>query len=84
MQPIFHFFFRLLFAFLAAKFLGRFFGLSGLGPLIGLTCLFLGNVYLFDYLDYRSRTAWRRSHSITPSKPDVPVASPPQEGTPEA
>jgi hypothetical protein len=81
MQPIFHFFFRLLFAFLAAKFLGRVFDLAGLGPLIGLTLLFLGNVYLFDYLDYRSRTAWRRSQGI--SRPQ-PVASPPPEDTPEA
>jgi hypothetical protein len=80
-QPIFHFFFRLLFAFLAAKFLGRFFGLAGLGPLIGLTLLFLGNVYLFDYLDYRSRTAWRRSQSL--NRPQ-PIPSPPPEETPEA
>jgi hypothetical protein len=80
-QPIFHFFFRLLFAFLAAKFLGRFFGLAGLGPLIGLTLLFLGNVYLFDYLDYRSRTAWRRSQGF--NRPH-PVPSPPPEETPEA
>ena len=78
---IFTFFFRLLFSFLAAKFLGRFFGLPGMGPLIGLTCLFLGNVYLFDYLDYRSRTAWRRSQGI--SRPQ-PVTSPSREETPEA
>jgi hypothetical protein len=65
MQPIFSFFFRLLFAFLAARFLGRVFGLDGLGPLIGLTCLIMGNIYLFDYLDYRSRTAWRRSQNLS-------------------
>ena len=81
MQPIFHFFFRLLFSFLAAKFLGRFFGLEGIGPLIGLTLLFMGNIYLFDYLDYRSRTAWRRSQDL--SRPQ-PVPSPPPEETPEA
>ena len=85
MQPVFHFFFRLLFAFLAAKFLGCFFGLAGLGPLVGLTLLFLGNVYLFDYLDYRSRTAWRRgqrcrtpcpSPEIPPPPPDIPPPPP--------
>jgi len=81
MQPIFHFFFRLLIAFLAAKLLGFFFGLGGPGPLIGLTLLFLGNVYLFDYLDYRSRTAWRRSQSI---RQQQPVSSPPRKNTPEA
>jgi hypothetical protein len=81
MQPVFHFFFRLLFAFLAAKFLGLVFGLTGIGPLIGLTLLFLGNVYLFDYLDYRSRTAWRRRQSL--SRPQT-GASPPREEPPEA
>ena len=81
MQPIFHFFFRLLFAFLAAKFLGRFFGLAGLGPLIGLTLLFLGNIYLFDYLDYRSRTSWRRRQ---PRSRPQPVPAPSPEETPEA
>jgi hypothetical protein len=84
LQPVFHFFFRLLFAFLAAKFLGRFFGLGGLGPLLGLTLLFLGNVYLFDYLDYRSRTAWRRRQALSRPKSVPPVASPPPEETPEA
>jgi hypothetical protein len=78
MQPIFHFFFRLLFAFLAAKLLGRFFGLTGMGPLIGLTLLFLGNVYLFDFLDYRSRTSWRRRQS---NNRPPPVPSPPPEET---
>jgi hypothetical protein len=81
MRYIFTFFFRLLIAFLAAKFLGRFFGLAGLGPLIGLTCLFLGNVYLFDYLDFRSRNAWRRSQGL--SRPQ-PVTSHPREEIPEA
>ncbi len=84
MQPIFSFFFRLLFAFLAAKFLARFFGLESLGSLIGLTCLFLGNIYLFDYLDYRSRTAWRRSQDFSRPKSVLPVAAPPAEESREA
>jgi hypothetical protein len=83
MQPIFSFFFRLLLAFLAAKFLGRFLGLESLGSLIGLTCLILGNVYLFDYLDYRSRTAWRRSHPLSRPKSAPPVPPTPPEQTQE-
>jgi hypothetical protein len=60
MHLIFTIFFRLFFAFLAAKFLARFLGLESLGSLLVLTFLLLGNIYLFDYLDYRSRTSWRR------------------------
>ena len=84
MRYIFTLFFRLFFAFLAAKFLARFFGLESLVSLIGLTCLFLGNVYLFDYLDYRSRTAWRRSQAISRPKSVLPAPLSPQEETPEA
>jgi hypothetical protein len=83
MQPIFSFFFRLLFAFLAAKFLARFFGLESLAPLLGLTLLFLGNIYLFDYLDYRSHTAWRRSQGLSRPKSGLPAAAPPPEETRE-
>jgi hypothetical protein len=80
MQPVFAFFVRLLLAFIAAKFLLYLLRLEGLGPLIGLTLLFLGNVYLFDYLDYRSRTAWRRSQEARrpQAAPPVPPASPEQ------
>jgi hypothetical protein len=84
MRYIFTFFFRLLLAFLAAKFLGFFFGLTGRGPLIGLTCLFLGNAYLFDYLDHRSHTAWRRRQGLSQPNPILPTASAPREETPEA
>ena len=84
MQPVFSFFFRLFFAFIAAKLLSIFFGLPGLGSLIGLTCLILGNVYLFDYLDYRSRTAWRRSHGINKSDSVLPVPPSSSKETSEA
>jgi hypothetical protein len=83
MQPTFTFFFRLLVAFLAARFLGRFIGLDGLGVLIGLTCLIMGNIYLFDYLDYRSRTAWRRRRGLSLPQSVRPVASSSPEETPE-
>jgi hypothetical protein len=83
MHHIFTFFFRLFLAFLAAKFLARFFDLPGLGALVGLTLLFLGNIYLFDYLDYRSHTSWRRRAARPPvTASPVPSATP--EQTPEA
>jgi hypothetical protein len=83
MQPVFSFFFRLFLAFLAARFLARFFALESLGSLIGLTLLFLGNVYLFDYLDYRSRTAWRRSHAASQPRSAPPAPPTPPKQTQE-
>lgn len=79
MQPVFAFFFRLFIAFLAAKFLAYFLRLPGVGVLIGLTVLFLGNVYLFDYLDYRSRTAWRRSQAVRHPRTTQSFPPPPPE-----
>jgi len=77
MRPIFSFFLRLFFAFLAARFLARFLGLEGLGSLLGLTFLLLGNIYLFDYLDYRSRTSWRRRAARPPAAaPEMLIPSP--------
>jgi len=93
MKYIFSFFFRFLLAFLAAKFLARFFGLQGWGSLLGLTGLFLANIYLFDYLDYRSRSAWCRPSSwrVPPfwrrlwKRQEPPAAAPPPpEEPPEA
>jgi hypothetical protein len=84
MQPVFSFFFRLFFAFLAAKLLSIIFGLPGLGPLIGLTCLIMGNLYLFDYLDYRSRTAWRRSQFFRRPRSVLPVPPSSSQETSEA
>uniref|UniRef100_A0A7C3V6G8 Uncharacterized protein n=1 Tax=Desulfobacca acetoxidans TaxID=60893 RepID=A0A7C3V6G8_9BACT len=81
MQHLFAIFFRLFFAFLAAKFLARVFGLDNLMVLIGLTLLFLANIYLFDYLDHRSRTSWRRRAQAQPSDPapEIPLPPPPPE-----
>jgi hypothetical protein len=77
MQYAFSFFFKFLLAFLAAKFLARFFGLQGWGSLLGLTALFLANIYLFDYLDFRSRSAWRHRSGL---RQEPPATAPP---TPE-
>ena len=81
MHHLFTFFSRLFFAFLAAKLLTGLVGLPGLNPLVGLTFLFLGNVYLFDYLDYRSRSSWRRRAprpltTPAPAPPTAPGAPP--------
>jgi hypothetical protein len=78
MRHLFTFFFRLFFAFLAAKLLAGLVGLAGLNPLIILTGLLLANIYLFDFLDYRSRTSWRRRRSSQAPEqaPPVPPAGP--------
>jgi hypothetical protein len=83
MQQVFSFFFRFLLAFLAAKFLARFFGLQGWGSLLGLTALFLVNIYLFDYLDYRSRTSWRRQRNLR-QEPSAAASPPPEDIPPES
>jgi hypothetical protein len=85
MQHIFTFFIRLLFAFLAAKFLARLFGLEGLGYWLGLTLAFLANVYFFDYLDSRGQYIFRRR--LTPRQdtpPSSPTPPPSAETPPEA
>ena len=77
MPHLYTFVFRLFFAFLAAKLLVTLAGLPGLNSLLGLTFLLLGNVYLFDYLDYRSRHSWRQRAARTPdAAPSVPAAAP--------
>jgi hypothetical protein len=78
MQHLFTFFLRLLVAFLAAKFLTRYFGLEGLGYWLGITLAFLANVYFFDYLDYRGHAIFRRRltpHQDTPPSPPPPPSA---------
>ncbi len=85
MKHVFNFFVRLLVSFLFAKFLTRHFGLEGLGYWIGLTLAFLGNIYFFEYLDYRGHAIFRRRlppRQDTPSGPSPP--SPSAETPPEA
>jgi len=59
MKVFFTFFLRLFFCFVAAKFLLRVLGLDTQAYLIALTVIFLGNLYGFDYLEYRDRIAFR-------------------------
>jgi hypothetical protein len=60
MTSVFSFFLRLFFCFVAAKFLLRALELDSVDYLLGLTAIFLANVYLFDYLEYRDRLVFFR------------------------
>jgi hypothetical protein len=57
MSKAFSFFLRLFLCFVAARFLLQAIGVEGRGYLVGLTLLFLVNVYWFSYLVFRDRTA---------------------------
>jgi hypothetical protein len=57
MSTAFSFFLRLFLCFVAARLLLQAVGVGGRGYLVGLTILFLVNVYWFSYLVFRDRTA---------------------------
>jgi hypothetical protein len=57
MSTAFSFFLRLFLCFVAARLLLHAVGVGGRGYLVGLTILFLVNVYWFSYLVFRDRTA---------------------------
>jgi hypothetical protein len=57
MRVAFSFFLRLFLCFVAARLLLRAIGVEGRDYLVGLTLLFLINVYWFSYLVFRDRTA---------------------------
>ena len=57
MSKAFSFFLRLFLCFVAARFLLQAIGVEGRDYLVGLTVLFLVNVYWFSYLVFRDRTA---------------------------
>jgi hypothetical protein len=77
MQTAFSFFLRLFFCLVAAKLFLRVSRLDGLGFLLGLTALLLANVYLFDYLEYRDRLAFRRPRERGEAGPEPPPPDPP-------
>ena len=56
MSTAFSFFLRLFLCFVAARFLLQAIGVEGRDYLVGLTLLFLVNVYWFSYLVFRDRT----------------------------
>lgn len=70
MSTAFNFFLRLFLCFVGAKFLLHAIGVPGRGYLIGLTILFLVNVYWFSYLVFRNRTE-------SPAQPPSPVVPEP-------
>ena len=76
MKVFFTFFLRLFFCFVAAKFLLRVLGLDTQACLIALTAIFLGNLYVFDYLEYRDRIAFRLRK---PARPTPETAAPGEE-----
>ncbi len=55
MSAVFSFFLRLFLCFVAARFLLQAIGVAGRDYLVGLTLLFLANVYWFSYLVFRDR-----------------------------
>ena len=57
MSAVFSFFLRLFLCFVAARFLLQAIGVEGRDYLVGLTILFLANVYWFSYLVFRDRAA---------------------------
>ena len=56
MSTAFSFFLKLFLCFVAARFLLQAIAVEGRGYLVGLTILFLVNVYWFSYLVFRDRT----------------------------
>jgi hypothetical protein len=77
MKVIFIFFLRLFFCLVFAKFILRAVGQDSQNYLIALTLLLLGNIYWFDYLQYRSRIAFRLRKLEKPAA--NPEAAKPEE-----
>jgi hypothetical protein len=80
MGAVFSFFLRLFLCFVAARFLLQAIGLEGRDYLVGLTLLFLVNVYWFSYLVFRDRTAPTVKAGRQPS--GSPVAAAPEAKEP--
>ena len=87
MSKAFSFFLRLFLCFVAARFLLQAIGVEGRDYLVGLTLLFLVNVYWFSYLVFRDRTAapveadrhppgGLKAAAPEPEDPPVPPAPP--------
>jgi len=85
MSTVFSFFLRLFLCFVAARFILQAIGVEGRDYLVGLTLLFLVNVYWFSYLVFRDRTAPRggadrdppqSSATFEPEEPPVNQAPP--------
>jgi hypothetical protein len=77
MGTAFSFFLRLFLCFVAARFLLQAIGVEGRDYLVGLTLLFLVNVYWFSYLVFRDRT-------VAPVEAKSGASGSPMAATPEA
>ena len=80
MSAAFSFFLRLFLCFVAARFLLQAIGVEGRDYLVGLTLLFLVNVYWFSYLVFRDRTAPTVEAKCDPS--GSPMAAAPEAEEP--
>ena len=81
MSTAFSFFLRLFLCFVAARFLLQAIGVEGRDYLVGLTLLFLVNVYWFSYLVFRDRTAPAVEAKRHPRGSPI-AAAPEAEGSP--
>jgi hypothetical protein len=79
MSKVFSFFLRLFLCFVAARFLLQAIGVEGRNYLVGLTLLFLVNVYWFSYLVFRDRTAAPVETRPQPSGSPAVAAPEPEE-----
>ena len=82
MSTAFSFFLRLFLCFVAARFLLQAIGVEGRDYLVGLTVLFLVNVYWFSYLVFRDRTAPQVEAKRDP--PGRPAGAAPEAEAPPA
>ena len=80
MSTAFSFFLRLFLCFAAARFLLQAIGVEGRDYLVGLTILFLVNVYWFSYLVFRDRTAPALEAKCDPRR--SPMAAAPEAKEP--
>jgi hypothetical protein len=80
MSKVFSFFLRLFLCFVAARFLLQAIDVGGRNYLVGLTLLFLVNVYWFSYLVFRDRTA--PAVEPTHDPPGGPMAAAPEAEEP--
>jgi hypothetical protein len=87
MSTAFSFFLRLFLCFVAARFLLQAIGVEGRNYLLGLTLLFLVNVYWFSYLLFRDRTtpgvAAKGDRRRSPNSPAPEAEEPPVNPAPK-
>jgi hypothetical protein len=83
MSAAFGFFLRLFLCFVGARFLLNAIDVGGRGYLVGLTLLFLVNVYWFTYLVFRDRApAAAPEAARTPAEAGPAAPEPPEGQTP--